>query len=313
MACPNNTQVTEFILEGLSKNVNVQAKLFIIFSIVYGTTLLGNSILILLTRLDKELSTPMYYFLCNLSLLDISFTSVTVPNMLINIYTKNVSITYIGCFTQLYFFHFLGSSECFLLAIMSADRYVAICRPLRYSHIMNASACLKMALGCWISGILFSCSHTFLTVNLSFCSSNIINHFFCDIPPLLQVSSTDTRKNILEIFIFGGSVAGGCFLLTLMSYIFIISSILKISSAKGKSKAFSTCASHLIVVCIFFGTILFMYLRPTSAYSLENDKLFCVFYNIFTPMLNPVIYSFRNKDVIRALERLVKKIKVYFS
>lgn len=220
-----------------------------------------------------------------------------------------MSISYIGCFTQLYFFHFLGSSECFLLAIMSADRYVAICQPLRYSRIMHTSVCSKMALSCWISGMLFSCSHTFLTLSLSFCSSNIINHFFCDIPPLLQVSSTDTHKNILEIFIFGGSVAGGCFLLTLISYIFIISSILKISTIKGKNKAFSTCASHLIVVCIFFGTILFMYLRPTSAYSLENDKLLCVFYNIFTPMLNPVIYSFRNKEVKRALKTLVKKIK----
>ncbi|XP_075139575.1 olfactory receptor 5AP2-like [Leptodactylus fuscus] len=312
MACKNNTEVIQFILEGLSKNRDIKAKIFIIFSIVYGATLLGNSILVLLTRTDHELSTPMYFFLCNLSLLDISFTSVTVPNMLRNIYTNNTSISYTGCFTQLYFFHFLGSSECFLLAIMSVDRYVAICQPLRYSHLMNASVCVKMALSCWIGGMLFSCSHTFLTLSLFFCSSNIINHFFCDIPPLLQVSSTDTHKNILEIFIFGGSVAGGCFLLTLISYIFIISSILQINTSKGKSKAFSTCTSHLLVVCIFFGTILFMYLRPTSAYSLENDKLFCVFYNIFTPMLNPVIYSFRNKEVKGAVKRLGRKIIAYF-
>ncbi|XP_056401073.1 olfactory receptor 1019-like [Hyla sarda] len=309
MPCKNNTQVMYFILEGLSKNSHAQAKLFLVFSLVYGTTLLGNSIIILLTRIDQELSTPMYYFLCNLSLLDISFISVTVPNMLFNIYTTNMSISYTGCFTQLYFFHFLGSSECFLLAIMSLDRYVAICQPLRYSHIMNTRVCLRMAIGCWISGILFSCSHTFLTLSLSFCSSNIINHYFCDIPPLLQVSSTDTHKNILEIFIFGGFVAGGCCLLILISYIFIILSILKISTTRGKSKAFSTCTSHLMVVCLFFGTILFMYLRPTSAYSLDNDKLFCVFYNVFTPMLNPIIYSFRNKEVKMAMKRLFIKLK----
>ncbi|XP_063802642.1 olfactory receptor 5F1-like [Pseudophryne corroboree] len=311
MACENKTQVTEFILEGLSKDVTIQSKLLLIFSFIYTITLIGNFTLILLTRIDSELSTPMYYFLFNLSLLDISFTTVTVPNMLVNLYSKKKSITYIGCFTQLYFLHFLGSSECLLLAIMSLHRYMAICEPLRYTQIMNMDVCLRMALGCWFSGVLFSCSHTFHVASLSFCNSNVINHFFCDIPPLHQVSATDTRRSTLEIFILGGFVAGGCFLLTMVSYVLIISSILKINSAKGKSKAFSTCASHLMVVSIFFGTILFMYLRPPSAYSLENDKLFCVFYNIFTPMLNPVIYSFRNKDVKRAMVRLSKKMSSY--
>ncbi|KAM4013566.1 olfactory receptor 5AP2-like [Anomaloglossus baeobatrachus] len=312
MACKNNTEATEFILEGISKNVDVQANFLVIISFVYCATLFGNSILILLTKIDHELSTPMYFFLSNLSLLDISFSTVTVPNMLINIYTNNRKISYFGCFTQLYFFHFLGITDCFLLVTMGLDRYVAICQPLRYSHIMNTSICLRMVLGCWFSGVLFSCSHTFTTLSLSFCSSNIINHYFCDIPPLLQVSTSDTTKNILEIFIFGGSIVGGCFLSILVSYIFIISSILKISTAKGKSKAFSTCASHLTVVCIFFGTILFMYLRPTSAYSLDSDKMISVFYNIITPMLNPVIYSFRNKEVKRALIRLVKNITIHF-
>ncbi|XP_063802644.1 olfactory receptor 5V1-like [Pseudophryne corroboree] len=311
MACENKTLVTEFILEGLSKDVTIQSKLLLIFSFIYTITLIGNFTLILLTRIDNELSTPMYYFLFNLSLLDISFTTVTVPNMLVNLYTKNKSITYTGCFTQLYFFHFLGGSECLLLAIMSLDRYMAICEPLRYTQIMNMDVCLRMALGCWFSGVLFSCSHTVHVAKLSFCTSNVINHFFCDIPPLYQLSATDTRSSTLEIFIVGGFVAGGSFLLTLVSYVLIISSILKINSAKGKSKAFSTCASHLMVVSIFFGTILFMYLRPPSAYSQENDKLFCVFYNIFTPMLNPVIYSFRNKDVKRAMVRLSKKMSSY--
>ncbi|XP_053331533.1 olfactory receptor 5V1-like [Spea bombifrons] len=308
MACDNQTQVTEFILLGLSGDHEVQYQLFFAFTLIYATTLFGNLLLILLTRVDNDLSTPMYRFLCNLSILDICFTSVTVPRMLINLSFQQNSISYVACFMQLYFFHFLGSSECFLLATMSYDRYVAICQPLRYRQIISTENCVRMAGACWVSGILFSFCHTLLIAKLSFCTSNVINHFFCDIPPLLQLSSTDTTRSTLEIFILGGTVAGGCFLLTLISYIFIISSILKISSTKGKRKAFSTCASHLTVVSMFFGTILFMYLRPRSAYSLENDKMLCVFYNICTPMMNPIIYSFRNNEVKKALKRMFKKI-----
>ncbi|KAM4663627.1 olfactory receptor 5AP2-like [Discoglossus pictus] len=303
MACENTTQLTNFTLVGFSTNVDVQFRLFIIFSITYNITLIGNVLLIVLIRIDPDLYTPMYVFLSNLSMLDISFTSVTVPRVLFDLLTQDKSISYIACFTQLYFFHFLGSSECFLLAIMSYDRYVAICHPLRYTEIMNMNVCLKLSAACWISGILFSFSHTLLIVSLSFCGSNVINHFFCDIPPLLHLSSTDTHRNTLEIFIFGGAVAGGCFLLTLVSYVLIIIAILNIRSKEGKRKAFSTCASHLTVVSIFFGTILFMYLRPKSAYSLENDKLLCVLYNILTPTLNPIIYSFRNKEVKKAVRR----------
>ncbi|KAM8924539.1 olfactory receptor 5AS1-like [Pelodytes ibericus] len=289
-------------------SLTVHFQLLLTFTIIYIVTLLGNCLLIILIIADRDLLTPMYYFLCHLSFLDICCVSVTVSKMLTDLWTHKNTISYVGCFTQLYFFHFLGSSECFLLGIMSYDRYIAICHPLRYCQIINMRICLRLAAACWVSGIFFSFSHTFLVVSLSFCTSNVINHFFCDIPPLLQLSSTDTTKNILEIFILGGTVVGGCFSLTFISYILIILSILKIKSVEGKQKAFSTCASHLIIVSIFFGTILFMYLRPPSAYSLENDKLLSVFYNICTPMLNPVIYSFRNKEVKKALNRMLHKI-----
>ncbi|KAM8924537.1 olfactory receptor 5AR1-like [Pelodytes ibericus] len=302
------TYLTEFTLLGLSRSKEVHFQILLTFTIIYIVTLLGNCLLIILIIADRDLLTPMYYFLCHLSFLDICCVSVTVPKMLTDLWTHKNIISYVGCFTQLYFFHFLGSSECFLLGIMSYDLYIAICHPLRYCQIINMRICLRLAAACWVSGIFFSFSHTFLVVSLSFCTSNVINHFFCDIPPLLQLSSTDTTKNILEIFILGGTVVGGCFSLTFISYILIILSILKIKSVEGKQKAFSTCASHLIIVSIFFGTILFMYLRPPSAYSLENDKLLSVFYNICTPMLNPVIYSFRNKEVKKALNRMLHKI-----
>ncbi|KAM8924538.1 olfactory receptor 5AR1-like [Pelodytes ibericus] len=302
------TYLTEFTLLGLSRSKEVHFQILLTFTIIYIVTLLGNCLLIILIIADRDLLTPMYYFLCHLSFLDICCVSVTVPKMLTDLWTHKNIISYVGCFTQLYFFHFLGSSECFLLGIMSYDHYIAICHPLRYCQIINMRICLRLAAACWVSGIFFSFSHTFLVVSLSFCTSNVINHFFCDIPPLLQLSSTDTTKNILEIFILGGTVVGGCFSLTFISYILIILSILKIKSVEGKQKAFSTCASHLIIVSIFFGTILFMYLRPPSAYSLENDKLLSVFYNICTPMLNPVIYSFRNKEVKKALNRMLHKI-----
>ncbi|KAM8924555.1 olfactory receptor 5AR1-like [Pelodytes ibericus] len=302
------TYLTEFTLLGLSRSKEVHFQILLTFTIIYIVTLLGNCLLLILIIADRDLLTPMYYFLCHLSFLDICCVSVTVPKMLTDLWTHKNIISYVGCFTQLYFFHFLGSSECFLLGIMSYDHYIAICHPLRYCQIINMRICLRLAAACWVSGIFFSFSHTFLVVSLSFCTSNVINHFFCDIPPLLQLSSTDTTKNILEIFILGGTVVGGCFSLTFISYILIILSILKIKSVEGKQKSFSTCAFHLIIVSIFFGTIIFMYLRPPSAYSLENDKLLSVFYNICTPMLNPVIYSFRNKEVKKALNRMLHKI-----
>ncbi|XP_069488855.1 olfactory receptor 5V1-like [Ambystoma mexicanum] len=301
----NRTSVTEFILLGLSKDSTVQTRLLVAFSITYTLTIVGNCLLVTLTCYDAALNTPMYTFLCNLSLMDLCFTTVTVPKMLTDFLSEKKRISFVGCFAQLYFFHFLGSAECFLLTIMSFDRYVAICIPLRYNQVMNRRVCVRLSFASWISGFLFSFGHTLSTASLSFCASNQVNHFFCDLPALLQLSCSDVQSTVLEVFIFGGMVAGGSFLFTLISYICIISMILKIRSSGGRRKAFSTCTAHLTVVSIFFGTILFMYLRPKSSYSMDQDKLLCVLYNIVTPMLNPLIYSLRNKEVKTAFKKLV--------
>lgn len=306
MDTSNGTQVSEFILLGFSDDPKVQIGLFSAFTVTYMITLIGNMLLVILTWYDTSLKTPMYMFLCNLSLMDLCFSTVTVPKMLTTLLAKKKSISFVGCFVQLYFFHFIGSAECFLLTIMSFDRYVAICLPLRYMQVMSRHVCYRLASASWISGFLFSFGHTSMTVSLSYCASNKVNHFFCDIPPLLQLSCSDVLSTILEIFIFGGMVAGGSFLLTLTSYICIITAIMKIRSASGRRKTFSTCAAHLTVVSIFFGTILFMYLRPKSSYSMDQDKILCVLYNVLTPMLNPMIYSFRNNEVKAALKKLVR-------
>ncbi|XP_073422770.1 olfactory receptor 5AR1-like [Dendrobates tinctorius] len=300
----NNTKIEDFILVGLSSDPKIKIAMFLLFSLVYAISITGNVILIIITQLVIELQTPMYRFICNLSLLDVTFTSVTVPKMLIGLLLEQNYISYVGCFTQLYFFHFLGSSECFLLSIMGYDRYVAICHPLHYSQTIGNKTCIQLALGCWITGFLYSFVHTILTSTLSFCASKEVNHFFCDMPPLLKLSCTDTKINVIVILGLGGLAAGASFLLTLISYFYIISAILQIRSVEGRHKAFSTCASHLIIVLIFYGTIIIMYLRPQSSYSMEYDKMLSLFYNVITPMLNPMIYSMRNKEVKRAFKKL---------
>ncbi|KAM8921431.1 olfactory receptor 5AR1-like [Pelodytes ibericus] len=310
MDANNHTINNDFILIGLSKNAKIKIVLFMLFSFVYTATVTGNSMFILLTRVIHELDTPMYTFLFNLSMLDVSFTSVTVPKMLIGFLVERNYISFNGCFTQLYFFHFLGSSECFLLSIMGYDRYAAICHPLHYTQIMSKKICIKLALACWIIGFLYSCVHTILTSRLSFCGSREVNHFFCDMPPLLKLSCSDTSINMIVILGLGGLAAGASFLLTIISYVFIMSKILNIRSTEGRQKTFSTCASHLTVVLIFYGTIIVMYFRPQSSYSLEHDKILSLFYNVITPLLNPLIYSLRNKDVKLALRKFCKRIEL---
>ncbi|XP_040266960.1 olfactory receptor 8H1-like [Bufo bufo] len=309
MGPDNHTKNEDFILIGLSSDPKTKIALFALFSLVYTTSITGNMIMIITTQLVKELHTPMYRFICNLSILDITFTSVTVPKMLIGLLLDHNYISYVGCFAQLYFFHFLGSSECFLLSIMGYDRYVAICHPLHYSQIIDKKTCIQLASGCWITGFLYSLVHTILTSTLSFCASKEVNHFLCDMPPLLKLSCTDTKTNVIVILGLGGLAAGASCLLTIISYCYIISTILQIHSTEGRHKAFSTCASHLMVVLLFYGTIIVMYLRPQSSYSMEHDKMLSVFYNVITPMLNPMIYSMRNKEVKRALRKLCTRRK----
>nr|XP_033780465.1 olfactory receptor 6M1-like [Geotrypetes seraphini] len=269
---------------------------------MYLIVLIGNFTIITVTCLDPRLHTPMYFFLCNLSFLDISYTSVTLPKLLDIFLNKNRRISAVGCFTQTYFFMFSVCVEFLLLTVMGYDRYVAICHPLRYTVIMNPRVCILIAVGTWIFGFLDPVAHTVLLSRLSYCGCNEINHFFCDPSALLKLSCTNTYVIDSMTYILGAMVDLPCFILTLASYAYIISAILRIRSAQGRRKAFSTCSSHLTVVTLFYGTIMCLYMRPTSMQSLEQNKLFALLYNILIPMFNPVIYSLKNKVVQEALK-----------
>ncbi|XP_075462742.1 olfactory receptor 5V1-like [Ascaphus truei] len=303
----NHSTVNEFILLGFATLPSVQITLFIVFLFFYVSTLIGNILIITVTTVDSRLQTPMYFFLSNLSFLEIFYTSITIPKMLLNFLLKTNTISFTACAAQMYFFIALGSIECTLLAVMAYDRYVAICNPLCYAIVMDSTICIKLVASAWISGFLNSMVHTILTFRLPFCSSNQINQFFCDIPPLLKVASASTSTNETVLLLVGGVYGLGSFLLILISYIHIISTILKIRSKAGQRKTFSTCASHLLVVTLFFGASFFMYVKPTSKYSLEQDKLIPVIYAVVTPTLNPVIYTLRNKEFKSVLKKMIKK------
>ncbi|XP_029467986.1 olfactory receptor 1361-like [Rhinatrema bivittatum] len=301
----NQTAVTEFVLLGLSERAELRGPLFVIFLAMYLMNLLGNGTMISVIGGNSQLHTPMYFFLCNLSFVDMCFSSVTVPKLLSSLISNKKTISFSQCITQLYFFLVFAGSECVLLSIMAYDRYVAICNPLHYITIMNKKVCLGMSASCLFISILNAFLHTLLVYRLSFCSTNKIQHFFCDLTPMLQLSCTDTSINELVIFTEASVLAIMPFLIILISYIRIISSILKIRTTDGRSKTFSTCSSHLTVVILFYGTLIFMYFRPSSSYSLEKDKITSVVYNVLSPMLNPFIYSLRNKDVKMALRKLI--------
>ncbi|KAG9481939.1 hypothetical protein GDO78_010920, partial [Eleutherodactylus coqui] len=295
-----------FILLGFPSLISVQMILFFVFLIFYMLTLSGNFLILLVTLATKLLHTPMYFFLCNLSVLEILYTSVTTPKMLFNFILKTTSITFNDCVAQMYFFIALGSIECTLLAVMAYDRYVAICNPLQYVLVMNTTTCIALVCGSWISGFLNSMVHTVSTFQLHFCSSNRINQFFCDIPPLLKLACGNTLPSEVVLFIVGGAYGFGSFLSTVISYIHIIRTILEIKSTEGRKKAFSTCTSHLTVVTLFYGTSFSAYLKPTSKYSSEEGKLVPVFYSVITPMLNPIIYTLRNKEFKTAVKKIMR-------
>ncbi|XP_053120600.1 olfactory receptor 10A7-like [Hemicordylus capensis] len=300
----NNTAPAEFILLGLSEDPNLQSVFFFTFLAIYIMTLAGNLLIILLTLADPALHTPMYFFLRNLSFLEICYTSVNVPKMLGNLLSGRKSISFISCALQTYFTFFLGGSECFLLASMSYDRYVAICKPLRYHSLMSQRVCTSLAVASWLSGLFMSFGHTSMVFTLPFCGSKVINHFFCDIPPLLKLACGDTSKREIAVFAVAMIFVTCPFILILMSYAGIIAVILRISSSEGRKKTFSTCSSHLIVVMLFFGSGCITYLKPNSTYSPDTDKYFSLFYTVISPILNPVIYSFRNKEVKDALWKM---------
>ncbi|XP_054849314.1 olfactory receptor 1020-like [Eublepharis macularius] len=303
----NATTVTEFILLGLSSNPEDQLILFGVFLLVYLVALIGNTLILLIVSFDKRLHNPMYFFLGNLSVVDIGYTTSTVPKMLMNYLSQDKTISLAGCFSQMYFFISFGGIECLLLGVMAYDRYAAICHPLRYSVLMRPKVCICLAAAAWILGLANSGVHSGMMSHLSFCRDNVIQHFFCDIPPLFQLSCSDTQANQIATFVVGGGVIMGSFLVTLVSYVYIVLAILRIRTKEGRLKAFSTCASHLTVVNIYFGTIIFTYIKPNSTYSQEQDRALPVLYGILTPMLNPIIYSLRNKDVQGALRKQLRR------
>ncbi|XP_021027452.1 olfactory receptor 145-like [Mus caroli] len=309
MGSENVSSVTEFILVGLTKDPDLQCPLFVLFLVMYVLTVLGNLSLITLIVLNSHLHTPMYFFLFNLSLVDFWYSSVFTPKMLVSFISEKNIISYRGCMTQLFFFSFFCISECYVLTVMAYDRYVAICNPLLYNIVMSPKLCLNLILGSYIMAFSSAMAHTGCMLRLTFCDANTINHYFCDIPPLLQLSCTSIYVNELEVFVVIGINIIVPTITIFISYGFILSSIFHISSKEGRSKAFSTCSSHIIAVSLFFGSGAFMYLKPSSAESMSESKISSVFYTNTVPLLNPLIYSLRNKDVKIALIKTLSKRK----
>ncbi|XP_030044266.1 olfactory receptor 1009-like [Microcaecilia unicolor] len=304
----NITTMTEFLILGFYEFPELQIPISFLFLLIYLTILMGNLTIIIMTCLDPRLQTPMYFFFCNLSFLDISYTSVTLPKLLDVSLRNSHHISAFGCFTQMYYFIFSVCVEFLLLTMMAYDRFVAICRPLRYSVIMNPRLCVLMAIGSWIYGIVEPVTHTVLISHLSYCGSREINHFFCDISALLKLSCTNTSTIDHMTYVLAVLVVLPCFLLTLTSYIYIISAILRIHSSEGRRKAFSTCSSHLTVVAVFYVSLACLYLKPTSMQSLDLNKLIALLYNVLIPLLNPIIYSLKNRD----LKEAIRKVKNIF-
>nr|XP_023417912.1 olfactory receptor 2B6 [Cavia porcellus] len=301
----NDSIPREFVLLGFSDRPWLALPLFVVFLVSYVLTIFGNTAIILVSRLDAKLHTPMYFFLTNLSLLDLCYTTSTVPQMLVNICSSRKVISYGGCVAQLFIFLALGSTECLLLGVMSFDRFVAICRPLHYSVIMHQRLCLQLAAASWLSGFSNSLLQSTWTLQMPLCGHREVDHFFCEVPALLKLSCVDTTANEAELFFISVLFLLIPVILILVSYAFIGRAVLRMQSVEGRRKAFGTCGSHLIVVTLFYGTAIYMYLQPPSPASKDRGKMVSLFYGIITPMLNPLIYTLRNKEVKGAFRRLM--------
>ncbi|XP_045883601.1 olfactory receptor 2A12-like [Meles meles] len=293
----NQSWVSEFILLGFSSDPTSNRVLFIAFLLLYLSSVLGNALIFTLICLDMQLHTPMYFFLCNLSLLDMSYVSTTIPQMLVHLLAHSQTISFAGCWLQMYVFGALALTECLFFVVMAYDRYVAICHPLRYTVILSWDLCTQLTAGTWACGFFFSLIHTCLTMRLPYCGPNMVNHYFCEGPSVRSLACMDTHfiemvDLVISIFIVVVPLS-----LILASYIHIGQTILKIKSTQGRCKAFSTCASHLTVVTLFYAPAIYIYMKPNSSYSPERDKQISLFYNVFTAFLNPVVYSLRNKDI----------------
>ncbi|XP_060997962.1 olfactory receptor 8H1-like [Dama dama] len=305
----NITHVSDFILMGLTDSEEIRLALCTLFLLIYLITVLGNVGMILIIRLDSQLNTPMYFLLSHLSFLDLSYSSVITPKTLDNLLTSNKYISHLNCFIRMNFFIFLAATECFLLSSMAYDRYVAICNPLHYLVVMSTRRCCSILFGSYLIGFMDSFVNVLCMSRLHFCDSNVIYHFFCETPPIVALSCTDTHTTEIIISTFAGSTLLVSLIMVSASYVAILSTILKITSTSGKQKAFSTCASHLLAVTVFYGTTIFTYAKPSKSYSLGKDHVASVFCTLVIPMLNPLIYSLRNKEVKNALRRVMQKRK----
>ncbi|XP_007497741.2 olfactory receptor 1013 [Monodelphis domestica] len=302
-----NHTVTEFILLGFTQDPLMQLVLFLLFLLVYSVTVVGNITLVVLICMDSLLHTPMYFFIGNLSFLDLWYSSVYTPNNIVTYISEDRSISFAGCLTQFFFSAGLGYSECYLLTAMAYDRYMAISNPLLYAQVMSSRLCVGMVVASYLGGFINSTIITTETFTLTFCGDNVIDDFFCDLPPLVKLAcNVKDSYHIVLYFLLASNVLTPIVLI-LTSYIFIIAAILRIRSTQGQLKAFSTCSSHLISVTLYYGSILYIYYRPSSSYSLQQDKIVSLFYTVVFPMLNPMIYSLRNKDVKEAMKKLFKK------
>ncbi|XP_002709029.2 olfactory receptor 5B2-like [Oryctolagus cuniculus] len=308
----NRTEVTQFILLGLTSVPELQAPLFVLFTIIYLINVVGNLGMIVLILVDSRLHTPMYFFLSNLSLVDIGYSSAVTPTVLAEFLREDKVISYSACATQMFFFAAFATMEDFILASMAFDRYTAVCKPLHYTNTMTTSVCCCLVIGCYVCGFLNASIHIGETFSLSFCRSNVVHHFFCDVPAVMALSCSDRHANELVLVYVASFNVFFALLVILISYMFIFITILKMRSAAGYQKALSTCASHFTAVSLFYGTIIFMYLQPSSNHSMDTDKIASVFYTMVIPMLNPVVYSLRNKEVKGAFKRIVLEVKLPF-
>ncbi|XP_078510138.1 olfactory receptor 5V1-like [Lissotriton helveticus] len=307
MEAANFTSVEGFLLLLFSDHPKMQIPLFVAFVLIYTTTLIGNLLIMTIIYGTLHLHTPMYFFLTNLSFLDIIYTSIIFPQMLAHFFEHKTYISFTECLLQVYFFMAMVTLEFILLAVMAYDRYVAICNPLRYTTIMNKDVCFRLAAGSWVLGLMDVIPHTVLISGLSFCASHEINHFFCDVTALLKLSCTSTLIIEALSYFLGATVALMSFLLIITSYISIISAILKLQSMQQRQKAFSTCSSHLTVVILFYGSVCSTYLRPSSTYSMNYNKIVSLSYITVTPLCNPIIYSLKNKEFKNAMKRKKNK------
>ncbi|XP_009482048.1 olfactory receptor 4E2 [Pelecanus crispus] len=308
MALGNFSRVTEFILLGLSDTRELQVLLFTTFFLAYVMVLLGNLLIIVTVRTDPKLSSPMYFLLCNLFFIDICCTSVTSPRMLVDLLSQRKAIAFEECIAQLFFLHFVGASEMFLLTVMAYDRYTAICKPLRYTTIMSRRVCWVLVSACWAGGFLHSIVQTLLTVQLPFCGPNTIDSYFCDVPPVVQLACRDIYVTEWLMASNSGLISLVCFLVLVTSYTFILVTI-RARFTEGHWKALSTCASHMMVVSLFFVPCIFIYLRPFSTF--PSDKHICVICTVFSPVMNPLIYTLRNNEVKASMWKLWKRCRVF--